>query len=264
MPRATPLVTLCFGLMALNGRPAMALKTGWLSSFFGGSGGAPALEVADVAPGQGNMEDEATVVQQRIEVPKVAPKHVASLVMTNNKEHSDPALPKNFAARSHIAQRTAPIRAPVIQKPVEEYDVVALPEEQRAQRASEPLSMEDLRRIKEGAIEHSEPPRLSAEPIALSASSAQESPKERMQAQCNAFAAWAKDKGVKGAELSKLWKSTCAPMLATADATFKMMCSQLESKMAFLSNQPDWHPKRACAILVDHFFKSNVGADPLE
>eukprot|EP00930_Biecheleria_cincta_P038138 TRINITY_DN26201_c0_g1_i2.p1 TRINITY_DN26201_c0_g1~~TRINITY_DN26201_c0_g1_i2.p1 ORF type:complete len:254 (+),score=77.01 TRINITY_DN26201_c0_g1_i2:113-874(+) len=89
--------------------------------------------------------------------------------------------------------------------------------------------------------------------------------KPDMKDQCLKFASWAKATGTEGKSLAMLFKSTCVPLAkAGADATFKKMCEELGPKMEEFANDKNWIPAQACDVMVKHFRKSGVGANPLE
>lgn len=89
--------------------------------------------------------------------------------------------------------------------------------------------------------------------------------KPDMKDQCLKFANWAKETGTQGKSLTMLFKTTCAPLAkAGADAKFKKMCEELGPKMEEFANDKNWIPAQACDVLVKHFRKSGIGANPLE
>lgn len=258
------------------------------SSWWGGSD-SPSLEVADVLPGEGSMQDEAVALPPAPTdaLPPAAgakPKLVLAAMPPQPKLAAragvvlPPAVERlRKATRMEKVMSLAAVLPPQAdQKPLEEFDVApdaagSFPGK-IASLKSEAVTREDGERIRKGDIEQvaSRPAPValaSGQEISVAAASVQalNTPAQRMQEQCLGFAKWAKVAGVYGSELTKLWQTTCEPAVKAGGASekFVAMCSSMPKAMAEFAGTKEWDPKRACDALVAHFKASGVGADPV-
>mmetsp|Transcript_63804 Transcript_63804/g.152157 ORF Transcript_63804/g.152157 Transcript_63804/m.152157 type:complete len:246 (+) Transcript_63804:67-804(+) len=101
-----------------------------------------------------------------------------------------------------------------------------------------------------------------------SASSAALSPgPSKMQAQCEEFATWMKDEGIKGAHRVNMWKATCGQLVAAGGASqrYKLMCDTLSQAVGGLEGHVhEDDPVATCKVVLRIFADSGIGASPVE
>mmetsp|Transcript_52026 Transcript_52026/g.96335 ORF Transcript_52026/g.96335 Transcript_52026/m.96335 type:complete len:247 (+) Transcript_52026:47-787(+) len=89
----------------------------------------------------------------------------------------------------------------------------------------------------------------------------------RMKAECEEFATWMKDSGIKGAHRVSMWKATCGQLVASGGASdkYKLMCDTLGEAVAGLEGQAyEDNPIETCKVVLRIFHDSGIGASPLE
>eukprot|EP00440_Ansanella_granifera_P068674 gb/GFBE01074493.1/.p1 GENE.gb/GFBE01074493.1/~~gb/GFBE01074493.1/.p1 ORF type:complete len:296 (+),score=85.02 gb/GFBE01074493.1/:1-888(+) len=236
------------------------------------------------SPGDAVLQDEALPVSQLSEAAP-AQQRPAALLATRA------ATSPGFMQPQKMAMPEELIRAPSASEAntVEEFDeqtakgvtdiategvLAALFEEQPG--AKESMTLEEQERLASGDVKYVAP-QAQLEEAAPAASTQEARPaaalasqkarvtkgKPDMQAQCMAFALWAKGTGIEGKEVTKLFMSSCDPSAKGASESYKKMCSELEPKITELETDPNWLPEKACAIVVKHFQLSGVGSNPL-
>lgn len=88
--------------------------------------------------------------------------------------------------------------------------------------------------------------------LAAAMTKTHETPQDRMQAQCMAFANYLKGQAVNGPELVKMWKGTCDPAVMSGKASpgYSMLCSAVVGAVSPFVPEPNWDPNKLCTEVV--------------